>query len=67
LSSPCSLVEPVSDRVVHVAEVVPVGAGTRVHRVHSGWRSGPEWEEARAWQERAWSGALRELERGAVP
>lgn len=50
-----------------VVAFVPVGAGTRVHLVHSGWRSGPEWEEARAWQERAWSGALRELERVAVP
>ncbi len=56
--------DPLTDVVV---AFVPVGAGTRVHLVHSGWRSGPEWEAARAWQERAWSGALRELERVAVP
>lgn len=35
--------------------------GARVHLVHSGWRSGAEWEAARAWQERAWSGALNKL------
>ena len=57
-----------ADPLTHVVVAfVPAGAGTRVHLVHSGWRSGPEWEEARAWQERAWSGALRELERVAVP
>jgi uncharacterized protein YndB with AHSA1/START domain len=41
------------------------GAGTRVHLVHSGWRSGAAWEEARAWQEKAWTGAFKELERVA--
>jgi uncharacterized protein YndB with AHSA1/START domain len=57
-----------ADPLTHVVVAfVPAAAGTRVHLVHSGWRSGPEWEEARAWQERAWSGALRELERVAVP
>lgn len=35
---------------------------TRVHLVHSGWRSSPQWEEARAWQERAWESAFAELE-----
>ena len=57
-----------SDPLTHVVVAfLPVDSGTRVHLVHSGWRSGPEWEEARVWQERAWSGALRELERVAVP
>lgn len=57
-----------ADPLTHVVVAfLPAGGGTRVHLVHSGWRSGPEWEEARAWQERAWSGALRELERVAVP
>jgi uncharacterized protein YndB with AHSA1/START domain len=37
--------------------------GTTVHLVHSGWRGSPQWEEARAWQERAWAGAFEELER----
>jgi hypothetical protein len=36
---------------------------TEVHVVHSGWRSSPEWEEARKWFERAWGAALEELER----
>ena len=53
-----------ADPLTHVAVMfVPEGSGTRVHLLHSGWRSGPEWEEARVWQERAWSGAFRELER----
>lgn len=42
-------------------------SGTRVHLVHAGWRSGDEWEEARVWQERAWSGALRALQSVAEP
>jgi uncharacterized protein YndB with AHSA1/START domain len=41
---------------------VPEGTGTRVHLIHSGWRSPPEWEEARLWQERAWTGAFKKLE-----
>ena len=41
------------------------GSGTRVHLIHSGWRSSPEWEEARAWQEKAWTGAFEELKRVA--
>jgi uncharacterized protein YndB with AHSA1/START domain len=57
-----------ADPLTHVVVAfVPAGAGTRLHLVHSGWRSGPEWEEARVWQERAWSGAMKELERVAVP
>lgn len=57
-----------ADPLTHVVVAfVPAGAGTRVHLVHSGWRSDPAWEEARMWQERAWSGAMRALERVAVP
>lgn len=53
-----------SDPLTHVVVLfVPEGAGTRVHLVHSGWRSDPDWEEARQWQERAWAGAFRQLER----
>jgi uncharacterized protein YndB with AHSA1/START domain len=36
---------------------------TQIHLIHSGWRSSSEWEEARQWQERAWSEALKELEK----
>lgn len=52
------------DPLTHVVvSFVPHGTGTRVHLLHSGWRSGPAWAEAYAWQERAWTGALAKLER----
>ena len=52
-----------ADPLTHVViSFAPEGAGTRVHLVHSGWRSTPEWEEARLWQERAWTGAFKNLE-----
>jgi uncharacterized protein YndB with AHSA1/START domain len=35
---------------------------TDVYLIHSGWRSSPEWEEARRWFVRAWSEAFEELE-----
>ncbi|MCS6804695.1 MAG: SRPBCC domain-containing protein [Blastocatellia bacterium] len=55
-----------ADPLTHVVViVVPEGTGARIHLVHSGWRSSPEWEEARAWQEKAWAAAFRELERVA--
>jgi uncharacterized protein YndB with AHSA1/START domain len=53
-----------ADPLTHVTVMfIPEPAGTRVHLVHSGWRSGVEWEQARVWQEKAWAGALKELER----
>ena len=56
-----------ADPLTHVVVTfVPEGAGTRIHLVHSGWRSSPEWDEARRWQERAWSGAFAALERVAA-
>ncbi|MBI4502281.1 MAG: SRPBCC domain-containing protein [Gemmatimonadetes bacterium] len=56
-----------ADPLTHVVvSFVPEGPGTRVHLVHSGWRSSPEWEEARVWQERAWSVAFKALERVAT-
>ena len=54
--------DPLTHVVVAFAQE---GSRTRVHLIHSGWRSTPEWEEARAWQERAWAGALAKLERTA--
>lgn len=55
-----------ADPLTHVVVAfVGEGAGTRVHLVHSGWRSDPEWEDARLWQERAWTGAFQQLERVA--
>lgn len=52
-----------SDPLTHVVVLfAPEGAGTRVHLIHSGWRSDADWEEARRWQERAWTGAFRQLE-----
>ena len=53
-----------ADPLTHVVVTVAAeGAGSRVHLVHSGWRSGPEWAEARQWQERAWRMAFGALER----
>jgi uncharacterized protein YndB with AHSA1/START domain len=39
------------------------GANTRTdaHLIHSGWRSAPQWEEARQWFENSWSSAFEEL------
>lgn len=55
-----------ADPLTHVVVAfVPEGTGTRVHLIHSGWRSTADWEEARCWQEKAWLVALGELERAA--
>ena len=55
-----------ADPLTHVVvSFVPAGSGTRVHLIHSGWRSGSEWDAARAWQERAWAAAFNTLERVA--
>ena len=57
-----------ADPLTHaVISFVPESAGTRIHLVHTGWRSSSEWEDARIWQERAWDGAVKELERIATP
>jgi uncharacterized protein YndB with AHSA1/START domain len=39
----------------------PTPDGTRLEVTHSGWGDGPGWERARAWFDRAWSGALEGL------
>ena len=53
-----------ADPLTHVVVTfVPEGDGTRVHLVHSGWRSGADWEAARVWQERAWTRAFEGLRR----
>lgn len=58
------------DPLTHVVVFfTPCGQGsnicTDVHLVHSGWRSAPEWEEARQWFEHSWGGAFEELKRRA--
>lgn len=40
---------------------------TEVHLIHSGWGDTAEWEEARQWFQRAWSGAFENLRRGMSP
>ncbi len=51
-----------ADPLTHVVVFfIPDGSSTVVHLVHSGWRSSPEWEEARQWQERAWTVAFEAL------
>lgn len=53
-----------ADPLTHVViTFVPRVSGTDVHVVHSGWRTTPEWQEARQWQERAWRGVLEVLAR----
>ena len=53
-----------ADPLTHVVVAfAPEGSGTRIHLVHSGWRSSAEWEAARVWQERAWTVAFEELAR----
>jgi uncharacterized protein YndB with AHSA1/START domain len=42
-------------------------ACTDVYLVHSGWRSSPDWEEARQWFENAWNGAFERLREEASP
>jgi len=39
----------------------PTPDGTRLTVTHTGWGEGPGWERARAWFDRAWSGALERL------
>lgn len=36
---------------------------TDVHLIHSGWRSSPEWQDARDWYDGAWKKALLDLQR----
>ncbi|MEJ2514964.1 MAG: SRPBCC domain-containing protein [Gammaproteobacteria bacterium] len=51
-----------ADPLTHVlASFAAQHGGARIHLVHTGWRSGPEWEAAAAWQELAWRKALRAL------
>ncbi|HTO99931.1 MAG TPA: SRPBCC domain-containing protein [Anaerolineales bacterium] len=53
-----------ADPLTHVVVFfIPSEGGTDVYLLHSGWRSMPEWEEARLWQERAWRVAFEELEK----
>ncbi len=51
-----------ADPLTHVVVFfIPDGENTEIHVIHSGWRSSSEWEEARQWQDRAWTGALKAL------
>jgi uncharacterized protein YndB with AHSA1/START domain len=53
-----------ADPLTHgIVFFIPEGKATEVHLIHSGWRSSVEWEEARQWQDRAWSLALKVLEK----
>ncbi len=55
-----------ADPLTHVVVTfMPEDSGTRIHLIHSGWRSNPEWDEAREWQAKAWIGAFDRFERVA--
>lgn len=52
-----------ADPLTHVAVFfVPASGKTEVYLVHSGWRSSPEWEEARRWFVKMWEHAFSQLE-----
>jgi uncharacterized protein YndB with AHSA1/START domain len=51
-----------ADPLTHVVVFfVPDGDKTEVHLVHSGWRSAPEWEEARQWFVKMWGACFDQL------
>ncbi len=53
-----------ADPLTHVVVFfIPEDEGTQVNLIHSGWRSSPEWEQARQWQDRAWSMAFEALQK----
>jgi uncharacterized protein YndB with AHSA1/START domain len=52
------------DPLTHVVVCfIPDRQGTAVELIHSGWRGTSEWEEARLWQDRAWTLAFQALDR----
>lgn len=52
------------DPLTHVSvSFIPVDGGTEVHMLHTGWRATPDWEEARVWFGRAWSGCFPVLQK----
>ncbi len=54
----------VSDPLTHVAVMFldsPEEGHTEVHLLHSGWRKGEEWEEARIYFVKAWAKAFNDL------
>jgi uncharacterized protein YndB with AHSA1/START domain len=54
----------VADPLTHVVVVfIPVTDGTDVHLLHSGWRQGERWGEARKYFDRAWANALDALQK----
>jgi uncharacterized protein YndB with AHSA1/START domain len=51
-----------ADPLTHVVVTFHADAtNTAVTLLHSGWRSTPEWQEAAAWQDRAWDYAFGAL------
>lgn len=52
-----------ADPLTHVVvSFYPNEQGVLVNLIHSGWRTTPEWEEARLWQEAAWKIGFARLE-----
>jgi uncharacterized protein YndB with AHSA1/START domain len=53
-----------ADPLTHVVVCfIPNPEGTHVEVIHSGWRGTAEWEEARLWQDRAWTLAFQALDK----
>ncbi|MFW9949365.1 MAG: SRPBCC domain-containing protein, partial [Candidatus Thorarchaeota archaeon] len=53
--------DPLTHVVVVFTPSVDDPRKSLVYLFHSGWRNGPEWEEARIYFEKAWLGALTYL------
>lgn len=61
--------DPLTHVVVCFADCAEGGGQapcTEVHVVHSGWRSSPQWEEARLWFEKAWDFSLDALKKKLI-
>jgi uncharacterized protein YndB with AHSA1/START domain len=53
-----------ADPLTHVVVFFIPGDGfTEVQLIHSGWRSSPEWAQARQWFEQAWNVTLEALKK----
>jgi uncharacterized protein YndB with AHSA1/START domain len=53
---------PLTHVTVFFIPSLDVENATEAHLIHSGWRSSPEWEEARQWFERVWGQAFEQLQ-----
>lgn len=53
--------DPLTYVVATFSPCVSEGECTEVNLIHAGWHTGADWAAARAWQERAWLEAFKQL------